>query len=134
MNLKNRGEGMAKGDLEFCSEQHNKSGRFIEACLLLLLKEESSYGYNLMERLSEFNFLENSVNISMIYRNLRSMEKRTLVKSSWIEGDQGPKKRIYELTSQGEIELEKWMDVLKFRKTQLQLIIEKHEKVEKGGL
>lgn len=123
---------MSKKDFEFCSKQHNKSGRFIEACLLVLLKEEKSYGYNLMERLKDFNFADNTVNMSIIYRNLKSMENRNLIKSSWVEGSQGPKKRIYELNSQGEVEVEKWIDLLKFRKQQLQLIIDKYENLEKG--
>ena len=120
---------MAKNDYEFCSNQHNKSGRFIEACLLVLLKEESSYGYNLMEKLKDFNFDESTINMSIIYRNLRSMESRQLIKSSWVQGDQGPNKRMYQLTSQGEEATEKWIELLSFRKTQIQSIINKYENI-----
>ncbi len=125
---------MSKNDLEFCTRHHNKSGRFIEACLLVLLMEEASYGYNLMERLYEFNFQEDAINMSIIYRNLKSLETRDLVKASWVEGDQGPNKKIYELTPDGRSEAEKWIQLLKFRRSQLQLIIDKYENIEKRGV
>jgi len=44
---------------------------------LVLLKEESSYGYELMERLEEeFGFEQ--INPSSVYRTLRQMEKEGL--------------------------------------------------------
>ena len=125
---------MGKSDFEFCSKQHNKSGRFIEACLLVLLEEEDSYGYSLMEKLETFNFSDDSLNMSIIYRNLKSMETRNLIESYWIKGDMGPDKKVYKLTNQGKEEAEKWIELLRFRKTQLQLIIEKYEEISKEGI
>lgn len=115
-------------DFEFCSKQQNKSGRFLEACLLVLLDEKDSHGYSLLDRLKEFNFEPDGVNISIIYRNLKSMEDRGFVESEWVEGDQGPNKKIYKLTEEGRTAASKWIELLKFRKAQLQLIIDKYEK------
>lgn len=109
----------------FCKTKHNK-GRFIEACLLCLLKEKKSYGYSLLEDLSHFGFSEDEVNISIIYRNLRNMEKEKLVVSSWLESDQGPNKRIYEITDLGAKELDIWIDFLTDRKKRISLIIDKY--------
>lgn len=111
----------------FCGTRHNKTGRFIEASLLCLLKEEKSYGYSLMEKLEYFGFDEDSINISIIYRRLRNMEGENLVVSSWAESDQGPNKRIYEITSNGIDELDNWIKLLKDRKQRITLIINKYE-------
>lgn len=114
----------------FCGSKHNKSGRFIEACLLCLLKEEKSYGYSLMEKLTQFCFEEDSINISIIYRRLRNMENDNLIVSSWIESDQGPNKRMYEITEEGILELDNWIELLKDRKKRITSIIEKYESLK----
>ncbi len=114
----------------FCGPRHNKAGRFVEACLLCLLKEEKSYGYSLMERLEGFGFEDDSINISIIYRRLRNMENDNLVVSSWTESDQGPNKRIYEITEEGIKELDNWILLLKDRKKRITSIIEKYESLK----
>ena len=72
-----------------------------------------------MENLSRFGFIEDEVDISTIYRKLRTMEKDNLVISSWSESDQGPKKRIYKITDLGIEELDQWIDFLADRKNEL---------------
>lgn len=114
----------------FCGPRHNKAGRFVEACLLCLLKEEKSYGYSLMEKLESFGFEEDSINISIIYRRLRNMESENLVASSWSESDQGPNKRMYEITEEGIVELDNWILLLQDRKKRISSIIEKYESLK----
>lgn len=114
----------------FCDGKHNKTGRFVEACLLCLLKEEKSYGYSLMEKLSQFGFTEETINISIIYRNLRNMENDNLVISSWAESDQGPNKRMYSITAKGYEALENWIHLLKDRKSRITSIIDKYESLK----
>ena len=114
----------------FCNENNNKAGRFIEACLLCLLKEEKAYGYALMERLSEFGFPHDTINSSVIYRNLRSMESDNLVISSWEESEQGPNRRIYNITPEGETELDNWIILLKNRENRIKSIISKYENLK----
>jgi DNA-binding PadR family transcriptional regulator len=48
---------------------------------LVLLKEESSYGYELMEGLEEFGFEQ--ISAGSLYRTLRRMEQEGLCKSEW---------------------------------------------------
>jgi PadR family transcriptional regulator PadR len=49
---------------------------------LVLLREESSYGYELMERLAtDFDF--EHINAGALYRTLRQMEKEGLCESEW---------------------------------------------------
>lgn len=114
----------------FCGPRRTSNGLFVEACLLCLLKEDNSYGYSLMENLSRFGFMEDEVDISTIYRKLRTMEKDNLVISSWIESDQGPKKRIYKITDLGIEELDQWIDFLADRKKRITLITDKYRSLK----
>ena len=77
--------------------------------VLVLLKEESSYGYELMERIEEdFGFEE--INPGSVYRALRQMEREGLCSSVWdvrVE-EGGPPRRMYALSDAGEAYLEAW--------------------------
>lgn len=122
---------MSKKDIQ-CDNKHNKTGRFMEACLLCLLKEEAAYGYSLMERLSDFGFEEDTINMSIIYRNLKRMEKDDLIISSWEESEQGPDRRIYSITPRGDDELNNWIILLKDRKQRITSIISKYEEIKQN--
>ncbi len=83
--------------------------RFLEPCLLLLLHGGESHGYELLENLGRFGFSENPADSSTIYRILRSFEERGFVTSSWAEGDSGPARRVYVLSSSGDGYLQMWV-------------------------
>ena len=92
---------------------HNRCGRrinrFLEPCLLLLLHGGESHGYELLENLQKFGFTENPADSSTIYRILRSLENRGFVTSKWSEGDSGPARRVYSLSSTGDEYLQIWV-------------------------
>jgi PadR family transcriptional regulator PadR len=113
-----------------CLGMHKKPDRFIEACLLCLLKEEESHGYSLIEKLEHFGIDKDTINMSVVYRNLRSMESRGLIASSWTESEQGPNKRMYSITETGKEALENWILLLKQRKERIISIIEKYENMK----
>ena len=78
---------------------------------LVLLKEESSYGYELMERVEEeFGFEQ--INPGSVYRALRQMENEGLCSSVWdvLRAEEGgpPPRRMYAITDAGEAPLEAW--------------------------
>lgn len=115
---------------DHCPGTHSKTGRFMEACLLCLLMEEPSHGYSLIDKLDQFGLDKDNINISVIYRNLRSMENKALIKSSWTDSEQGPKKRIYSITEKGEIALDNWILLLRNRKERIISIINKYENLK----
>ena len=85
--------------------------RWLTPVALVLLKEESSYGYELMERIEEeFGF--ERINPGSVYRTLRQMEKEGLCSSVWDvrdeEGGGVPPRRMYAITDAGETYLEAW--------------------------
>src|SRR5215217_7884460 len=75
---------------------------------LVLLKDESSYGYELMEGLEEFGF--EHISAGELYRTLRRMEKEGLCKSEWETSEGGPARRMYSITEDGEEYLAAWAE------------------------
>jgi PadR family transcriptional regulator PadR len=77
---------------------------------LVLLKEEDSYGYELMKQIEEeFGFEE--INAGSVYRTLRQMEKEGLCSSQWdvrAKEQGGPPRRMYAITEAGEAYLQAW--------------------------
>jgi DNA-binding PadR family transcriptional regulator len=76
-------------------------GKFLDPLLLLLLKERPTHGYALLGRLAPFgmDFLSPTV----VYRALRDMADRGWIASYQDEqATQGPPRRVYALTPQGE--------------------------------
>lgn len=119
-------EGEGK-NIKIHVKTYQKMQGFMEACLLLLLYNEPGHGYGLIEGLQCFGFTEDNLNISTLYKTLRKMEEDELVVSSWEHGDQGPKKRVYNITDSGKRELEDRVEFLKQRKERIGMLIKRYE-------
>jgi PadR family transcriptional regulator PadR len=78
--------------------------------VLLLVRQWSSYGYELMERLAAFGIA--MMNPGTFYRTLRQMERDGIVRSSWDTSGGGPARRIYSITDAGEAYLKVWAESL----------------------
>ncbi|HEX5441978.1 MAG TPA: poly-beta-hydroxybutyrate-responsive repressor [Ktedonobacterales bacterium] len=74
--------------------------------ILLLLRQWSSYGYDLMERMAAFGFA--AMNPGSLYRALRQLEMDGMVSSAWDTSGQGPARRMYSITDAGEEYLQLW--------------------------
>lgn len=72
---------------------------YLRPCLLLLLAEGTSHGYELLEALSHVGV--ERVDPGGVYRCLRAMDEDGLVASSWEPSAVGPARRIYALTEEG---------------------------------
>lgn len=96
-----------------CNCRGGKIERFIEPCILLLLKKmQPIHGYELLDKLVDFEINSDS---GALYRTLRRLEDEEMVISTWETHGAGPAKRIYEITPLGEKLLKDW--IAKFRKT-----------------
>jgi PadR family transcriptional regulator, regulatory protein PadR len=84
--------------------------RWLIPVTLLLLQEDNSYGYELMERIEEeFGFEQ--INAGSVYRALRQMEKEGLCSSEWDSRPNevgGPPRRMYAISDDGEAYLNDW--------------------------
>jgi PadR family transcriptional regulator PadR len=72
---------------------------YLRPCLLLLLAEGTSHGYELLDQVGALGL--DRVDPGGLYRSLRSMEQEGLVRSTWEPSTSGPARRTYELTDEG---------------------------------
>ena len=106
MPRRNRGSGWGRAPAG--SACPRRISRFLEPCLLLLLRESSTHGYDLLEALEEFGFARDALDASIVYRVLREMENAGWVTSTWQTAASGPARRVYEVTAEGEKYLAWW--------------------------
>lgn len=79
---------------------------YLRPCLLLLLAEGPSHGYDLLEKISGLGFARPDA--GGLYRSLRTMDQEGLVRSWWDPSDSGPARRSYTLTDAGHERLRAW--------------------------
>lgn len=83
----------------------------LEPALLVLLKERPRHGYTLLADLDALGM--GSLHPSVVYRTLRDMEGLEWIQSDWdTDQTQGPPRRTYHLTAQGEEALQSWKQEL----------------------
>jgi PadR family transcriptional regulator PadR len=91
----------------------------------LLLHQGLSHGYALLDRLQEFGL--GRVDPSAVYRALRDMEDREWVTSIWDkEETQGPPRRVYQITEQGDKALAHWITDLEATRAHIDHVIESY--------
>ena len=77
-----------------------------------MLKRSHLHGYEIMkERTCAKN--STSCDPGTLYRTLRQLEGNALIASHWDAHDQGPARRVYELTERGDEALERWNTALR---------------------
>lgn len=109
-----------------------KRDRYTQPSLLMGLLIKPSYGYELIQNIQNFGFVEGQAPPGMIYRHLRQLEEDGLVSSAWETEGAGPAKRIYQLTDEGRQVLAIWIGYLEKQVKNLnELIRQYHEVAEK---
>ncbi len=100
-----------------------------QACLLLLLAEAPSHGYDLAERLQAFGLA--GMDTGALYRALRAMEQEGFVESWWEDTSAGPPRRTYWITEQGRTCLEDWAGRISDTSRHLRAYLNRHGQVTK---
>lgn len=72
---------------------------YLRPCLLLLLVEGTSHGYELLEQVRALGLA--NTDTAGLYRCLRAMDEEGLVRSQWEPSTSGPARRTYSLTPGG---------------------------------
>lgn len=88
------------------SEEIGLPRNYLRPCLLLLLAEGTSHGYELLDQVAALGL--DRVDPGGLYRCLRAMDEEGLVRSSWEPSTSGPARRTYELTEEGQ----EWLHVV----------------------
>jgi PadR family transcriptional regulator PadR len=82
------------------------AGSYLRCCLLLLIAESPSHGYDLVERLADLGL--GNVDSAAVYRALRALDEDGLVECWWEESASGPVRRRYRISDAGLLSLEGW--------------------------
>jgi PadR family transcriptional regulator, regulatory protein PadR len=99
---------LAESNAPSCQCNGGQPKNFLQPCLLLLLFQRPSHGYDLLDRLAQAGLSIGAPDPAAVYRTLRQMERDGLVISRWDPSTHGPPRRTYELSSEGEDLLHTW--------------------------
>lgn len=104
--------GWAMGNGPGCGSRHTPLiGALLEPALLALLKNQPRHGYTLLSDLESLGLV--ALHPSVVYRTLRDMEALGWINSDWqTDQTQGPPRRTYHITVQGEEALKNWKQEL----------------------
>ena len=95
---------------------------FLASWLLLLLRNWSAHGYQLIHTLTTMGL--GLVDPATVYRTLRQLEHEGYITSTWDPGASGPARRMYTLTEAGEEYLQLWSRQLENYQTALNRFFE----------
>ena len=102
---------------------------YLRPCLLLLLAEDSSHGYELLEQLRELGL--RIAEPGGMYRALRSMDEDGLVRSWWEPSQSGPARRLYVITDEGRASLKAWIGEIIDTRRRLDELVQRHEGISR---
>nr|WP_263314048.1 PadR family transcriptional regulator [Mammaliicoccus sp. Marseille-Q6498] len=75
----------------------------LDACILSIIQSQAVYGYELSQKLNEYQFLE--VSEGTIYPILLRLLNKEFIYSEYKPSEQGPKRKYYYITDKGREEL-----------------------------
>lgn len=96
----------------------------LRTVLLLLLADEPSHGYDMLE--AARNVGMSTAEAAGVYRTLRSLEHDDLVTSWWEPSQVGPARRTYAITSTGTVALRVAMRDLDDQRRALDLLLARY--------
>jgi PadR family transcriptional regulator, regulatory protein PadR len=118
------------------TEEHEphqgKRERYLQPSILLALYIDPAYGYQLIQNIQEFGFVEGQAPPGMIYRHLRQLEEDGLVSSEWETDGTGPAKRMYQLTEDGKEMLSVWVGYMEKQAETLNAFAKRYRAIKSG--
>lgn len=79
----------------------------LEGCILAIIQQEETYGYELSIKLQQFGL--NDISEGSIYPILVRLQREKLIKGTMKKSQAGPNRKYYHLTEHGEHALEQFM-------------------------
>ena len=100
-------------DFDACACSGKTLARLLQPAVMAILAQEPQHGYRIAQHLQGMAmFRGHPPDPTGLYRLLKSMEDRGLVRSTWDLAERGPAKRQYKLTRSGRTCLRKWSKTL----------------------
>ena len=96
--------------------------RFLRQLLFLALgRNERSYGYELAEAVRDHGL---AVDLAGVYRELRALEQHDYLSSEWEPSKNGPDRRVYMMTAQGQAARDEAIESLRQIRDHLTIALE----------
>nr|WP_211658712.1 PadR family transcriptional regulator [Phytoactinopolyspora halophila] len=77
--------------------------------LLGLIRDRASHGYEVKTRYDELLDPTRLVQAPQVYSTLKRLERDGLVRVAQVDQESGPERRTFEITGEGERELDEWL-------------------------
>jgi len=106
-------------------------GWWMASCLLLLIAEKPSYGYELASRLKEFGIIFPGIgHMGSLYRSLSFLETSGFIVPEW-DVTMSPPRKVYKLTPLGREYLRDIAQIMRNLKVSLDKFLEIYDNLEK---
>lgn len=76
----------------------------LEGCILLIIEQEETYGYEISQKLADYGFA--AISEGSIYPLLLRLQKEKVIEGSIRKSKAGPKRKYYHLTDEGKKRVE----------------------------
>ena len=93
-----------KETLKIWNREYKKG--FFSYITLLMLREKSMYGFEIINRLQEITNGQVAFQASGIYQVLKKLSNKGFVTEHWQKSDKGPRRKYYNITNSGDQLLE----------------------------
>jgi PadR family transcriptional regulator, regulatory protein PadR len=104
---------MAKSIQRMCPCHGQTLDRLVQPALLAFLRRRPASGYRLLQQLAQMPmFRDSPPNAAGVYRHLKDMERRGLLRGAWNLSATGPASRRFQLTATGRDCLKSWAHTL----------------------
>jgi PadR family transcriptional regulator PadR len=80
----------------------------LDICLMSIIDEETSYGYEMVRKLSDRGL--DLASEGSIYPLLSRLQKRGLIEGYLVQSSEGPARKYYRMTPRGRETLKEWRD------------------------
>jgi PadR family transcriptional regulator PadR len=80
----------------------------LDICLMSIIDEETSYGYEMVRKLSDRGL--DLASEGSIYPLLSRLQKRGLIEGYLVQSSEGPARKYYRMTPKGRKTLKEWRD------------------------
>ena len=122
------------GENNKCSCKGYNLDRLLQPNILMILAKQDMHGYMIIQELEQMNqFHGEKADNTGVYRTLKTLEEREMVRFEWVLDETGPAKKNYRITDKGLECLSTWVRTLESYKKSIEHIIREAENVLIGG-
>jgi PadR family transcriptional regulator PadR len=107
-----------------CSCKGYNLDKLLQPSILIILAQQNMHGYMIIQELERRNvFEEEKADNTGVYRTLKILEDRGMVRFEWVMDEAGPAKKNYMITDKGLECLENWVSTLEMYNKKIDQII-----------